>query len=264
MSDMFYTYDNIIEKPLKKQIAGDLNPSLEESLTASWLKNVKGNLIGVQGNADSDLVLYFSLEISGDSRLIDEFITKNRFYCEFLNKSYEVVLTKLAIKYYTGILAVNINAGELVQDNYHIRLFTLKNPKSAAPGALGASEEISKCDIFSMFAIDSHTCECPPNPNSYVGNSDEILKRNILALFPEDISENHSKLYFDRDKSSSTEIIDPEILKIFSIDSSEDCTEEDYSNPCQCFIGSDACCGIDTMATKYTLYFSKDIVLNII
>lgn len=128
MSDMFYTYDNVIEKPLVKAGAENLIPGIEQPLKIDWLRNIKGQILGIKAAAGIAFSLYLSLEIANDSEEAEEYLNSHLFYIEFLDKAYETVLKKQAIKYYTGILQIEVEAGELNSDVYYIRLYSIDNP----------------------------------------------------------------------------------------------------------------------------------------
>ena len=127
MQDMFYNYDYVIEKPSKKRVCH--NPIIPGQFSrVSWLKNIKNDILGIQITETTKSTFYFSILIDNDFTEIDTFLKNNSFFCEFLDTSYEHVLTKQAIEYYPSILKIELEANELRKDNYYIKFYSVEKP----------------------------------------------------------------------------------------------------------------------------------------
>ena len=147
MSDMFRNYDYVIEKPIKKAVAKNAYPAIAENLSTNWLYNIKGEVRGISCKANSDSTLYFSIEI-GDPKVFEKLIDSNKIFCEFLDKSFTPVLIKQASYYYTGILKISIDSGELPIGNYYVRISAGED----------STTETDDAAITSLSLIDSLCC----------------------------------------------------------------------------------------------------------
>ena len=125
MSDMFYTYDNLIVTPVDKKEQVPEFPQVSMDSSVKWLYNARENVLGLSCKSDQDFKIYFSLELSNDTDI--ETICNNfALFCDFMDSEYECVLSKQANIYYNGVFEVPIAANDLKPGNYGLTFYTVK------------------------------------------------------------------------------------------------------------------------------------------
>lgn len=121
MSDMFRNYDYPQVNSIKKQ-SSKKEPADEVSFNATWLYNIKGDLLGLKANGNSGFTFYVNIEIEDDSALLDYYFENHTFTCEFLDKAFETVLSVPAIPDFTGVLKISVDPGVLSTGTYYLKI----------------------------------------------------------------------------------------------------------------------------------------------
>lgn len=130
MKDMFFNYDNCIDKKTYDTpiIFGDKTRKLESPPAIEPIIDIKGNEVGVRARHLADFTLYFNLDCNMECADLDTLVYNSTVSFQILNHKHEVVVEKTlatADIYCNGTLAIYISqtdAEKLKPELYHLNV----------------------------------------------------------------------------------------------------------------------------------------------
>lgn len=132
MKDLFYNYDNCINKKDCAEVTERTNmtKTLSSDSTTKIVKDVKGNELGIQVKHNNAFTLYFSMSDYSDTTNFTELLSSSTFTFQILTTLHDVVINKelaaddifIAALNAVAISISDTEAKELDIDSYRMKL----------------------------------------------------------------------------------------------------------------------------------------------